>query len=122
MASQECLAHPKIKQWLVQARETDTLMINRPFNNPERVLKTELSLKVLEMETKGATLEELQPLITGLRGKEALEEGDINKGVIACGEVVGLIHDVPSVGEIIENIISEARAVGQRLQSRGILV
>jgi len=121
MASQECLVHPKIKEWMAQATETDTLMINRSFNNPERVLKTALSLKVLEMEEKGATLEELQPLITGLKGKEALEEGDINKGVIACGEVVGLIHDVPSVSEIIQGIISEAKAMGQRLQSGGLL-
>jgi len=120
MASQECLAHPKIKEWMVQATEKDTLMINRSFNNPERVLKTALSLKTLEMEEKGATLEELLPMITGLRGKEALEEGDINKGIIACGQIVGLIHEVPSVREIIENIMNEARAVEQRLQDRGI--
>jgi len=122
VASQECLAHPRIKQWMLQATEKDTVMINRVFNNPERVLKTELSLKVLELEEKGATLEELLPMITGLRGKEALEEGNVNQGVISAGEVVGLIHEVPSVSEIIENIISEARAVGQRLQSTGILL
>lgn len=121
MASQECLTHPKIKEWIVQATEKDTLMINRSFDNPERVLKTELSLKVLEMEEKGATLEELLPVITGLRGKQALDEGDVNKGVISCGQSVGLIHEVPSVREIIESIISQAKAVGQRLQSRGIL-
>ena len=121
MASQECLAHSNIKEWLVRATEKDTLMINRSFNNPERVLKTVLSLKILEMEEKGATLEELLPMITGLRGKQALDEGDINKGVIACGQIVGLIHDAPSVREIIENILSEAKAVKQRLQSSGIL-
>jgi len=121
MASQECLAHPKIKEWMAQAKETDTLMINRSFNNPERALRTDLSLKVLEMEEKGATLEELRPLITGLQGKQALEEGDINKGVIACGQVVGLMYDVPSVREIIQGIIGEAKAVGQRLQSIGVL-
>jgi len=121
MASQECPAHHNIKEWMMQATEKDTLMINRSFNNPERVLKTELPLKILEMEEKGATLEELLPMITGLRGKEALENGDINKGVIACGQIVGLIHDIPSVREIIENIISEAKAVEQRLQSSGIL-
>jgi len=121
MACRECLAHPNIKKWMVQATENDTLMINRSYNNPERVLKTVLSLKTLEMEEKGTTLEELLPMITGLRGKEALEEGDINKGVIACGQIVGLIHEVPSVKDIIENIINEARAVEQRLPGRGIL-
>ena len=121
MASQECLAHPKIKEWLVQATEKDTLMINRSFNNPERVLKTALSLKVLEMEEKGATLEELLPMITGLQGKKALEDGDVNKGVIACGQCIGLIHDTPSVKDIIANILSEASIVEQHLKSKRTL-
>jgi len=121
IATRECMAHPEIKQCLVRATEKDTIMINRVFNNPERVLKTDLSLKVLEMEEAGATLPDLLPMITGLRGKQALEEGDINQGVIACGEVVGLVRDVPSVKELVDNIISEAKAVGQRLKSTGIV-
>jgi len=121
IATRECMAHPEIKQCLVRATEKDTIMINRVFNNPERVLKTALSLKVLEMEEAGATLPDLLPMITGLRGKQALEEGDINQGVIACGEVVGLVRDVPSVKELVDNIISEAKAVGQRLKSTGIV-
>jgi nitronate monooxygenase len=121
IATRECMAHPEIKQCLIRATEKDTIMINRVFNNPERVLKTDLSLKVLEMEEAGATLPDLLPMITGLRGKQALEEGDINQGVIACGEVVGLVRDVPSVKELVENIISEAKAVGQRFKSTGIV-
>jgi NAD(P)H-dependent flavin oxidoreductase YrpB (nitropropane dioxygenase family) len=117
LASQECLVHPKIKEWLVKAAENDTLMINRSFNNPERVLKTALSLKVLEMEENGATLEELLPMITGLQGKKALEEGDINTGVIASGQCVGLIHDIPSVKDIFTSILAEAAAAGRRLNS-----
>jgi nitronate monooxygenase len=115
VASRECLAHPKIKEWLIQAGENDTVMINRTFSNPERVLKTELSLKVLQLEEEGATLEDLLPMITGLRGKLALDIGDVTEGVIACGEIVGLIHDIPRVSDIIKNIISQAQAVGQHL-------
>lgn len=115
VASRECLSHTKIKEWLVQASENDTVMINRTFNNPERVLKTELSLNILQREEEGATLEELLPIITGTQGKLALDTGDVNKGVIACGQVVGLIHDIPSVADIIDNIVSQARAVGQQL-------
>jgi len=116
MASRECPAHPAIKEWLLRAKEEDTIMINRAFNNPERVLKTELSLEVLEREERGATLEELLPLITGLRGKQALDGGNINEGVIACGQVVGRINDLPGVSDIIREVMSQARLVGQRLQ------
>ncbi len=112
--------HPKIKERLLQASETDTLLIERSIKNAARVLKTEFSQKVLEMEGRGATLEELLPLISGLRGKQALDEGEVNVGVIACGQVIGLIHEITSVKEIIEGIISEAKLIGQRLYNTGL--
>ncbi len=115
MASKECPVHPKIKQQMLQATEKDTLLIQRSLNDPARVMKTDFSQSVLEMERKGATLEELLPLISGLRGKQALDDGDINAGAIPCGQSVGLIHDIPSVSEIIESVINEAKLIVQRL-------
>lgn len=115
MASQECPLHPGIKQRLLTARETDTLMIERSIKNAARVMKTDFSRRVLEMEARGATLEELLPLLSGTLNKQALEEGDINKGLVYCGQAVGLINEIPSVREIISGIIAEARLTGQRL-------
>ena len=120
MVSKECALHPKIVQWLLQARETDTLIIERSIKNAARVMKTAPAQRVLEMEKKGAALEQLLPMISGLREKQAMEEGDINTGIIHCGQVVGLIHEIPSVKEIIDSIIDEARLIGQRLYKMGI--
>ena len=115
MASQECALHPKIQEWLLHTRETDTLIIQRSIRNAARVIKSDFAQSVLEMEEKGATLEELVPLINGLRTKQALEKGDVEDAVMACGQIIGLIHDMPSVGEIIEGIISEAKLISRRL-------
>jgi len=115
MASQECALHPKIQEWLLHTRETDTLIIQRSIRNAARVIKSDFAQSVLEMEEKGATLEELVPLINGLRTKQALEKGDVEDAVMACGQIIGLIHDIPSVGKIIEGIISEAKLISQRL-------
>ncbi len=120
MASKECPLHPKIGQWLLQARETDTLMIERSIQNAARVMKTDYAQRVLEMEEKGATLEELLPFISGDRSKKSYISGDINAATIACGQIVGLIHEMPTVREIIEGIINEARVIGQRLSKIGI--
>jgi nitronate monooxygenase len=109
MASQECDMHTRIRQRLLEAEETDTLLIERSIANTARVLKTELSQKILEMETKGATLEELLPLIAGQRSKEALTRGDINAGLIYCGQVIGKINEISGVKEIIEGIINKAK-------------
>ena len=122
MASQECALHPKIKELLLKTKETDTIMIERSIRNTARVIRTAFSLKVLEMEKQGAKLEELFPMIEGARGKRSYISGDTNDSILYCGQVAGLIHEIPSVKEIIDNIISEAKLVGQRLQSMGITI
>lgn len=119
MASKECPINPKIAQWMVNAKETDTLMIERSIKNTARVMKTEFSQRVLELEEKGATLEELLPFISGDRSRESYISGDVNDGVIACGQVVGLIHELPSVKEIIDGIINEAGLITRRLYKMG---
>lgn len=119
MASKECPINPKIAQWMVNAGETDTLMIERSIKNTARVMKTEFSQRVLELEEKGATLEELLPFISGDRSRESYISGDVNDGVIACGQVVGLIHELPSVKEIIDGIINEAGLITRRLYKMG---
>jgi len=117
--SKECPSHPKVKEWLLQLGETDTILIQRSIMNTERVVKTDFTQKILEMEQKGATLEELLPLLSGQRGKAAYDTGDFSDATISIGEVVGLIHDLPSVKEIIESIVSEAKVIMQRLQNIG---
>lgn len=118
MATKECPLPPQIRQWLLQARETDTLIIERSIKNAARVMKTEFSQRVLDMEEKGATLEELLPLISGDRSQRSYTSGDVNDGVIACGQGVGLIHDTPSIKELIDGIISEAGLICQRLSKK----
>jgi len=122
LASKECNVHPKVKEWLLQLAETDTMMIERSIKNAARVVKTDYTQKILEMEKKGAALEELVPLLSGEKQKVAYNSGDVSDAVMTVGQVVGLIHDIPSVKEIIENMINEAKVIGQRLYNMGISV
>ena len=115
MMSRECPLHPDIKQALLNASETDTILIERSIRNAARVLKTDFSLKIREMEEKGVTREELAPFISGLREKKLMDDGNVNDGIIHCGQGVGLIHDIPSVREIIEGMMGEAGAITERL-------
>jgi len=122
MASKECAMHPKIKEWLLQLGETDTMVIQRSIKNAERVVQTDYTQRVLEMEEQGATLEELLPLLDGSKQKVAYTSGDVSNAVMTVGQIIGLIHDIPSVKDIIEGIINEAKLIGQRLHNLGICV
>lgn len=117
MASQESPLHPKIKEFFRQTKETDTMIIDRSFNNESRVIKTDFSSKVLEMEGNGATLDELYPLIRGSRIKKSYASGDINDAILYCGQVIGLLDETPSVKDIIDSIVEGAELVYRRLNS-----
>ena len=119
MATQESPVHPKVKEWLVQASERDTLLVQRSLRNTARALRNPTAEKVSEMEKQGATLEELAPLISGTEGRKILETGVLDKGILSAGQVVGLVRDIPTVKQLIDGIIQEAKEVASHISAEG---
>jgi nitronate monooxygenase len=120
MLTSECWAPHRIKEQLLEAAELNTMVIERSINNAARVIRNQAAVRALEMEQRGATLEELLPLISGQAGFKAFQEGDIDAGVIACGQVVGLIDTIKSVKEVIEEIVDGASQICRRFEKIGI--
>ena len=116
MASKECPVHPKVKEWMITTRETDTMLIQQSLKDTTRAIRNKPAEKTLEMEQKGASLEELLPIISGLKGKELFETGNLDAGIMSSGQVIGLIREIPTTKEIIDGIISEAKSICYRLQ------
>jgi nitronate monooxygenase len=117
VATHECPVHPRIKEWFIKARETDTMVIQRSIRNAARVIKNKAAEKTLLMEERGASLEELLTVISGQMGLKALQDGDLEGALIACGQCVGLIHEIKSVKEAIEEIIQGAQSILKKLNS-----
>jgi len=117
VATHECPAHPRIKEGLVKANETDTLMIYRSIKNAARVLRNESSEKILSLEREGATLEELMAAMAGQMSPDAYQEGDADRTIIGCGQCVGLIDEIKSVKDVIEDMIQDAQFILQKLNS-----
>lgn len=115
VATQECGVHPALKEWMASAQETDTVVIERSIRNPARVVRNTAAAQVLTMEGRGAPLQELMPLIKGEVGRDAMLSGDLEGGTIHCGQAVGLIHEILSVGDVIERMVREAREIRRRL-------
>jgi len=113
MATQEAPVHPKVKEWLIRASERDTLLVMRALRNTRRVLRNAVAEKVVEMEKSGATLEQMAPLLSGEKGKELLQGGELDWGLQVAGQAVGFIRDIPTVKELIDSIINEAREIIQ---------
>lgn len=118
IATQEAPVHEKVKQAIVAASELDTRLVMRPLRNTERVLTNSAVERLLEKERKlGANLkfEDIMNEVAGVYPRIMLE-GDMDAGAWSCGMVAGLIHDVPTVKELIDRIMAEAEAlIRQRL-------
>ena len=107
MATKECPIHENFKKIMIDAVESQTLLVMKSLMNPMRVLKTPSAEKVLELEAKGATIEELAPHISG-RSSSGWDTGVFDQGMYTCGQIIGRVHDIPSVGELVEKIMNQA--------------
>src|SRR3954468_15563027 len=113
IATKEAPVHENVKQALVAASELDTRLIMRAIRNTERVLKNANVDRLLEIEReKGANLKinDIHDQVAGVYPSIMLK-GDMDAGAWSCGMVVGLIHDIPSVKELIDRIMAEAEQI-----------
>jgi nitronate monooxygenase len=118
MTTRESAAHPNMKRALINATECDTVLIQRSIKNQTRVWKNKAAEKVLEMETRGASLEELLTVISGHRGRSAVLDGQIDEGTMTCGQGVGLIKSEPTVKEVIDGMVTGAAELLNKLTPR----
>jgi NAD(P)H-dependent flavin oxidoreductase YrpB (nitropropane dioxygenase family) len=114
LVTEECRIHPVLKEKLIKAGETDTVVIQKSIGSATRVLKNDWADKVLEMEREGASLEELLPYISGKRAAHAWIRGE-EDAVFACGQVVGRIKEILPIKDLVAKIMSEAEEASQRL-------
>jgi nitronate monooxygenase len=113
MATKEAPVHENVKSAIVAASELDTRLIMRPLRNTERVLKNAGVARILEIEKeKGGAFQisDIRDLVSSIYPK-VMGEGDMEAGAWSCGMVAGLIHDVPTVKELIDRIMSEAETI-----------
>ena len=115
LITKESPIHDKIKQELVNACELDTMLIMRSLNATHRVLANQAAKSCLELESCKADFMEIYDVIKGENAKKMYDEGDIDAGILACGQCVGLAHDIPSLKELFNRIVRDADAAIGRL-------
>ena len=117
--TEEAPALPSVKAFVAnEVRETDTMLLLRRFTNTERAYKSASAQRIWELESSGAPFEEIAPLASGNRLRLALcETGDLEDGVLTIGQSVGIIHDVPPVGELMDRLMEQCFAAMDRYRA-----
>merc|ERR1712230_274422 len=102
--------HVNIKQAIVDASEHDTELVLRRWRNTSRLFKNKVASEAVKIEKTSPTgkFEEVAPYVSGKRGREVFINGDKDFGVWTAGQVIGLIHDVPTCEQLLRRIEKEA--------------
>ncbi|WP_225060565.1 nitronate monooxygenase [Nocardia sp. alder85J] len=111
MCTAESPIHDNVKQRIRDSDLRDTDLIFRELRNTSRVARNAISRQVVDMLRRGANFEDIRPLVAGVRGREVYTTGDLDHGVWTVGMAQGLVHDIPTVGDVIVRIVAEAEAL-----------
>lgn len=114
ICSEECIAHPKFKQRLLEVRDRATTVTGTSLKHPVRCLENRFTRQFLALEKAGATSAELESFGTG-RYYQGVIEGDLENGSLMAGQIAGLLKEIKPVRAIMEEIMKEAEATMAKL-------
>ncbi|WP_298826508.1 nitronate monooxygenase family protein [uncultured Planococcus sp.] len=115
IATKECVhASEAYKEQLVNSSENDTVIIKRSIGTPARTLRSSWTDKILEIESQTPTYEALKEFISGEANKRFIYNGEKDQGFGWAGQVTGLIKDVPTVQELIEEMVRQAEEIRKK--------
>jgi len=109
LMTQECPIHDNLKKALMTASELDTMLIMRSIGSTHRVWTNAAARKCFEIEHNNGSFEEVLSVVTGQKARQMYEHGDTDVGVISCGQGIGLCHDIPSVKDLFDRVMKEAK-------------
>jgi enoyl-[acyl-carrier protein] reductase II len=118
VATPESSAHAHFKQAVVEAGEDATRLALKSLT-PVRLLQNAFFQQVKEMETRGASAEELAELLGRGRAKKGMFEGDLVEGELEIGQISGLISSILPAAEIVKDIIQEYAALRNLINQKG---
>jgi enoyl-[acyl-carrier protein] reductase II len=109
IATQEAPFHDNYKQKVLHANDVSTYIIGRKVGRTRRVIDTPYTKAILQREKETLTIDEFQQLTSENYHKIGALDGDFENGYVNGGQIVGLIKHLPSVSELIEQMIKQAK-------------
>ncbi|ALC85301.1 2-nitropropane dioxygenase [Bacillus sp. FJAT-22090] len=108
IATKEAPFHDVYKENLLKASDTETLIVGRSVGRLRRILKTPYAMKLYELDKAGMTLDQYSELTSEKQHLKGALEGDIENGFMNSGQIAGLIEDIPTVKELIDDMVGVA--------------
>jgi enoyl-[acyl-carrier protein] reductase II len=105
-ASKESSAHVNFKQKIIDVKDGDTHLTLKELA-PVRLIKNKFYQEIQELYKNNPTKQELIGLLGRARAKKGIFEGDLDNGELEIGQIAGIINEISSAKDILEEIISD---------------
>lgn len=112
--TKESSAHEAFKQLCLSLNEGDTKLLLKKVS-PTRLVKGTFATEVEEAEARGASIDELRTLLGKGRAKKGIFEGNLEEGELEIGQIASLFREEQSVGEVMQELISDFHAGIERI-------
>ena len=109
VTAKESIVHENYKERILKARDIDSEVTGMTTGHPVRCLRNQMTREYKKLEQEGASFEELEKLTLGSLRK-AVQEGDVVRGTVMAGQIVGMLNKQgQTCREIIDEIMEEAK-------------
>ena len=115
LATNECPIHENYKQAVIKAKDNDTIVTGRIAGTPVRIIKNSMAREYVKREKEGADKMELEQYTLGSL-RRAVFDGDTQTGSLMAGQVCGLVKEVKSIKEVLEEMVAKADEVMKNLK------
>ncbi|MBM4339896.1 MAG: nitronate monooxygenase [Deltaproteobacteria bacterium] len=149
MLTQECDMHQKTKDLSLKTTAEDTICSEKIDGLPGRWLKNQAAIKMATSRPspfaafssalrikrminvplyklllgglKQRGVQDLARQAVGLKGlRVAIENGDLETGVLPIGQAIGLMKDIPTCQELLDRIVAEAQDIVEAVRKKNI--
>ncbi|WP_299104144.1 nitronate monooxygenase [uncultured Tenacibaculum sp.] len=109
-ATLESSAHDNFKNTIVEVKDGGTHLTLKELA-PVRLVKNKFYNDVQELYASNPTIEQIKELLGRARAKRGMFEGDLEEGELEIGQIAGLIHEIKSAKQVVEEIVEEYNSV-----------
>jgi enoyl-[acyl-carrier protein] reductase II len=107
IVTQEAPVPLQVKEYIIGKNEGNTMVTDNFTGVRCRVLKNKFAETLTQMGKDGADRWQIMKFGVG-KIRKAYVDGDLEWGSVVCGQVCGLIREIPTCRELIESIVAEA--------------
>ena len=116
-ASKESSAHTNFKQKIIDVKDGDTHLTLKELA-PVRLIKNKFYQEIQELYKENPTKEELIGLLGRARAKKGIFDGDLDNGELEIGQIAGIINNISSAKDILEEIVTDFETLKKNLKKQ----